>query len=130
MFNSAQTNVLFKVTPQQTLTFPKQFASSEIKLRIHRSANKLEEFIFDNGLQSFQDASHGKEKLLRRSYGMGMHKFLGTACACKEYRLFLPTNSSNTKLGVLCEAIFWLKQHRLILTSLGIPTSKPTKAFK
>ena len=61
---------------------------------------------------------------------MDMPFFLGTACAWKVHRLFLPTNSSDTELRVLHKAVFRVKQFRLLLTSIGMPTSKPTKAYE
>ena len=42
--------------------------------------------------------------------------------------MFLPTNSSEAELKILHKAILRGKQCRLLLTLLGIPTSKPTKA--
>ena len=108
--------------------FPKQFASSDRKLRMHWSATKLEEFDFDNGLESFLDASHGTEKSLRSSHGIDMQTFLGTICSFKFYLLFLPTNSSDAELQILHKAMLRVKQYHLLLTSFGIPNSKPTKA--
>ena len=72
----------------------KQNTLSHRVLRVHWSASESEEFIFENGLESFQDASHGTEKVLRSSYGMTTQSILGIACAWKVHRLFLPTNSS------------------------------------
>ena len=58
---------------------------------------------------------------------MYMQNFLGIACACKVHRLFLPTNSSDAELLILHKAILRVKQYRLLLTSLGVPMSAPTK---
>ena len=90
-----------KSHPNKPLMFPKQVTLSDRRLRIHWSVKKSAEFKFDNGLESFQDASHGSEKLLRSSYGMDMQTFLGTACTWKMSRLFIPTNSSNDELRIL-----------------------------
>ena len=65
----------------KSLIFPKQDLSSERKLSIRYSANRSEEFTFGNGLESFQDASHGLEKTLSISFGMDIQTFLGTAYA-------------------------------------------------
>ena len=57
---------------------------------------------------------------------MGSQTFVGTA-SLKVRRLFLPTNRRDAKLRILC--ILRLKQYRLLLTSIGVPTSKPIKAY-
>ena len=56
--------------------------------------------------------------------------FICTACAWKVHRLFLPTNNSDAELRMLHKSILRVKQYRLLLTSLDIPTSKPTKAYE
>ena len=61
---------------------------------------------------------------------MDMQTFFGTACNWKVHRLFLPANSSDAELRALCKAILRVKHHRLLLTSIGIPTSKPTKSYE
>ena len=66
--------------------FPKQVTLSDRKIRTYWSTDKSEEFTFGNGLKSFQDASHGAEKMLKSSFGMGVQTFLGTACAKKVQR--------------------------------------------
>ena len=113
--------------PNKPLMLTKQTTSSNRTLCIHLSANKSEEFMVENALESFQDASHGTKKVLRSSYVMEIQTFLGTACAWKVHRLFLPTNSSDAELRVLHKAILRVEQHRLLWTSIGVPTSKPTK---
>ena len=54
---------------------------------------------------------------------------MGTACAWKVHRLFLPTNRSDADLIELRKDVLRVKRHRLLLTSIGIPTSIPTKAY-
>ena len=61
---------------------------------------------------------------------MDTQKLLGTACAWKVHMLFLPTNSSDAELRILCKAILRVKQYRLLLTSLGAPMSAPTKGHE
>ena len=112
------------------MIFPKYNVSSHRVLRIHWSANNSEEFIFDNGLESFQDASHGTDKVLRSSYGIDKQTFMDTECVCKVHHLFLPTNNSDAELRALHKDVLRGKQHRLILTSIRIPTSKPTKVYE
>ena len=61
---------------------------------------------------------------------MDIQTFLGTVCAWKVYRLFISTNSSDAELQITHNTILRTKQHRLLLTSLGVPTSKPTKVYE
>ena len=60
--------------------------------------------MFENLLESFQDASRGTEKVLRSSYSMDTQTFLGTARAWKFHRLFLPTTSSDAELRVFAQS--------------------------
>ena len=61
---------------------------------------------------------------------MGMQTFLGTSCAWKVHRLFLPTNNSDAELRILHKSILRAKHCFLLITSLGVSTSKPTKAYE
>ena len=118
-----------KTHPSKPLIFPKYIANSERRLRRHWYNNESECFTFENGLESFQDASHASEKILRSSCGIETQTFLGTACTWKIHCLLVPTNGSDAELRVLHEAIIRAKQCRLLLTSLGFPVSAPTKVY-
>ena len=50
-------------------------------LIIHWLANESEEFVFENTLESFQNAEHRLEKLLRSSNSAGMYALIGTVYA-------------------------------------------------
>ena len=111
-----------KTCMNKPLIFPKNEYSSNIKIILHWHANKSEELVFDSYLESFQDTNHASEKILRSSYGIYMQNFLGTACSWKIHCLIVPTNSSEVELHMLHATIVRIKQHRLLLTSLGVTT--------
>jgi len=91
---------------------------------------ETEEFTFDNSLESFQDVSHASEKILISLYSMDIQTFLRTAYAWKIHHLLFPINISNAELRVLYKAIIHINKFLLLLTFLGIPTIKPTKAYE
>ena len=116
--------------PNKPLIFPKNPSSTERTLWTHWSSNASEEFIFENTLESFQDARHGSEKLQRSSYGMDMHTFMGTVCAWTIFRFRIPINSSDAELRTLFKSVVRLKTFRLFLTSIGFTATSPTKVYE
>lgn len=116
--------------PNKPLMFPKKPKQKERVVRVHWSANKIEDFTFQNDLEAFQDAGHGSEKLLRSSYGMDMHTFMGTVCAWKIYRFMVPINSSDAEMRVLFKSVVRVKTFRLFLISLGCPPTSPTRVYE
>lgn len=120
----------FHSHPNKPLIFPKQPKRSERVLRVQWAANKSEEFAFENALEAFQDAGHSSEKLLRSSYGMDLHAFMGTVCAWKMHRFFVPINSSDSEIKTLFKSVVRVKTFRLLLTSMRLIPAKPTKVYE
>ena len=67
---------------------------------------------------------------MRASYGMCMHMFMGTVCAWKTCRFFVPINRSDAEMKTLFKSVVRLKTHRLLLTSLGFVPTTPTKVYE
>ena len=88
-----------------TLAFPKKYSALERKMRAHWATNNVEDFAFDNALDSFKDYNHGSEKLQRDSFGVHTPCFLRTACPWKIFKLCMPINSSDVELKILCRSM-------------------------
>ena len=61
---------------------------------------------------------------------MDLHTFMGTTCAWKVYRLFLPIHSCDAEIRMLFKSLVRLKQFRLILTSTGFTPTRPTTLYE
>ena len=59
-----------------------------------------------------------------------MHVFMGTACAWKMHRFFVPINSSDVEMKTLFKSVVRLKTCRLLLTSLEFVATSPTKVYE